>query len=112
MSIFKWRPLYACQHLPERDEKQRKLDAQVKLLKKRGVKIKKERQKEKVKFECPYIDPLTGCECKQTYAKIKYVGVLKHLRLCSLRPFQGNEKRLQDFLARKESFTENSTDIT
>ena len=94
-------PLYACKFIPERTDEQRKLDAQVKAFKEKGAKLKKERQKARVKFRCPYIDPLTNTQCSQTYATIKYPGVLKHLRLCSLRAFQGNEKRSQDYVRDK-----------
>ena len=47
-------PMY--QYHPKRDVQQTDLGAQVKNLKEKGAKIKKERQKQRVKFECPYID--------------------------------------------------------
>ena len=110
MSIFKWHPLYVCKFIPERTDEQRKLDSRVMAFKEQGAKLKKERQKARVKFRCPYIDPLTNTQCSQTYATIKYPGVLKHLRLCSLRAFQGNEKRLQDYVRDKRISLESSND--
>ena len=98
---IKWHPLYECQYCPEWNDQQRKLDAQVKALKEKGTKINEEWQKQIAKFECTYVDHLRNCKCKQTYSTIKYSGVLKHLRLCSIRPFAGNEKCLQDYLRKK-----------
>ena len=62
MSIFKWHPLYACKFIPERTDEQRNFDAQVMAFKEKGAKLKKERQKARVKFRCPYIDPLTNSQ--------------------------------------------------
>ena len=47
---------YEYKYLPKKDGQQKKLGPQVKNLKEKGAKIKKERQNQRVKFECPYID--------------------------------------------------------
>ena len=84
-----------------RMEEQMELDKKVREFKEKGAKIMKERQKERMKFECPFVDPVTNTRFPKTYATLKYPGVLKHLRTCNLPPFQGNEDRLQEYLRAK-----------
>ena len=102
MSVFKWHPLYECQHVPERSESDRKLFEQVKKLKAEGKKIKAEKDKKKMKFECPYFDPLTSNPCGTTYSTYRYPGAIKHLRTCSFKDGPGNQARLKAYLLLKK----------
>ena len=101
MSVFKWHPLYECKHIPAKTMEQRELEEKVAALKEEGARIKKEKAKERAKFECPCIDPLTNARCPKTYASYKYKGVLTHLRTCSLRPFPGNQERILTYIRQK-----------
>ena len=101
MSFFKWHPLYECKHVPQRTEAQNKLDLAVRLYKAEGKKVKIQKDKKRMKFCCPYVDPVNGKQCTQTYATYKYIGAIKHLRVCSLRSAPGNDQRLQDYLKSK-----------
>ena len=54
--------------------------------KREGCKNKEGTTKAESELRMPVYRYLTNCQCKQTYATIKYPSVLKHkLRLCSLR---------------------------
>ena len=100
MSVFKWHPLYECKHIPAKTMEQRELEEKVAALKEEGARIKKEKTKERAKFECPYIDPLTNARCPKTYASYKNKGVLtqtygtreesrgraRRVRVCTLQP--------------------------
>ena len=45
--------------------------------------LKEKQMREKyIKFECPYIDPLTNKGCPQKYFSFKYEGAQKHLVNC------------------------------
>ena len=102
LSVFKWHPLYECQHVPVRTEEDRKLQEEVKKLKLEGRRIKKEKDKERMKFECPYVDPVTSQPCGRTYATYRYSGALKHLRTCSLRAAPGNAERMREYIKLKK----------
>ena len=92
MSVFKFHPLYDCQYIPQRTEEDRKLLDRVKKLKAEGAKIKKEKDKKKMKFQCPFFDPLTNTRCSKTYATFRYIGATQHLISCPFRDGPGNAK--------------------
>ena len=60
--------------------------------------LKKKKLREKfIKFECPYVDPLTNKRCPQKYFSFKYEGAQKHLINC----LHYNAERFSKYVADK-----------